>query len=100
MLPDASPAGLSGAEEAALAWYERKFGVRQVDAYSPPMPNIGMNAPVYSGPLSGTMGVTRAGASAGFGYLNSSFPFSGGVAGPAPFGYLASPRRAAAPRRC
>ena len=65
--------------------------MRQVDAYSPPMPGLGMNPPVYSGLLSGTMSVTKAGASAGFGYLNGSFPFSGGAAGPAPFGYLAQP---------
>ena len=90
VLPSATPS-LSGAEEAALAAYEHKFGVRQVDAYAPPKPNIGMNAPVYSGPLSGTVGVTSAGATAGFGYLNGSFPFSGGAAGPAPFGYLAQP---------
>ena len=90
VLPSATPA-LSGAEEAALAAYERKFGVRQVDAYTPPTPNTGMNAPVYSGLLSGTVGVTSAGATAGFGYLNGSFPFSGGAAGPAPFGYLAQP---------
>ena len=37
------------------------------------------------------MSVTSAGASAGFGYLNRSFPFSGGLAGPAPFGYLPDP---------
>jgi hypothetical protein len=91
VLPSAIPSALSGAEEAALAAYERKFGVRQVDAYVPPKPNIGMDAPVYSGPLSGTVGVTSAGATAGFGYLNGSFPFSGGAAGPAPFGYLAQP---------
>jgi hypothetical protein len=90
VLPSATPS-LSGAEVAALAVYERKFGVRQVDAYSPPTPNIGMNAPVYSGGLSGTVSVTTAGTRAGFGYLNGSFPFSGGVAGPAPFGYLAQP---------
>jgi len=90
VLPSAAPS-LSGAEEAALAAYEHKFGVRQVDAYAPPKPNIGMNAPVYSGPLSGTVGVTSAGATAGFGYLNGTFPFSGGAAGPAPFGYLAQP---------
>jgi len=90
VLPSATPS-LSGAEEAALAAYEHKFGVRQVDAYAPPKPNIGMNAPVYSGPLSGTVGVTSAGATAGFGYLNGTFPFSGGAAGPAPFGYLAQP---------
>ena len=91
VLPSAAPAGLSAAEENALAWYERTFHVRQVDAYSPPMPGIGMNPPVYSGLLSGTIRVTKAGASAGFGYLNESFPFSGGSAGPAPFGYLAEP---------
>ena len=90
VLPSAAPS-LSGAEEAALAAYEHKFGVRQVDAYAPPKPNIGMNAPVYSGPLSGTVGVTSAGATAGFGYLNGTLPFSGGAAGPAPFGYLAQP---------
>src|ERR1700691_5154188 len=91
VLPGAAPAGLSGSEKAALAWYESKFGVRQVDAYSPPAPGIGMNAPGYSGPLSGAVSVTAAGKRAGFGYLNGSFPFSGGVAGPAPFGYLAQP---------
>ena len=90
VLPSQAPAGLSAAEEDALAWYERTFHVRQVDAYSPPMPGIGMNPPVYSGLLSGTMSVTKAGASAGFGYLNGSFPFSG-EAGPPPFGYLAEP---------
>ena len=92
VLPGPSPSALSGAENAALAWYERRFNVREVDAYSPPMPNLGMNSPpVYSGLLSGTIGVTTAGARAGFGYLNRSFPFSGGPAGGAPFGYLAQP---------
>jgi hypothetical protein len=91
VLPGPAPAGLSAGEEDALAWYERTFHVRQVDAYSPPMPGVGMNPPVYSGLLSGTMSVTKAGASAGFGYLNGSFPFSGGSAGPPPFGYLAEP---------
>jgi hypothetical protein len=91
VLPGAAPAGLSGSEKAALAWYESKFGVRQVDAYSPPTPGTGMNAPGYSGPLSGAVSVTAAGKRAGFGYLNGSFPFSGGVAGQAPFGYLAQP---------
>jgi hypothetical protein len=91
VLPAASPPALSRAEKAALATYEATFGVRQVDAYAPPMPDIGMSAPAYSGLLSGTVGVTRAGARAGFGYLNLSFPFSGGPAGPPPFGYLARP---------
>jgi hypothetical protein len=92
VLPGPSPAGLSRAEKAALAWYERIFKVREVDAYAPPDPDTGMSTPpVYSGRLTGTMGVTPAGASAGFGYLNGSFPFSGGPAGAAPFGYLAEP---------
>jgi hypothetical protein len=91
VLPGPAPAGLSAGEKDALAWYERTFHVREVDAYSPPMPDIGMNPPVYSGLLSGTMRVTKAGTSAGFGYLKRSFPFSGGSAGPAPFGYLAEP---------
>ncbi len=92
VLPGPSPSALSAAENAALAWYERRFHVRQADAYSPPMPNLGMaSPPAYSGLLTGTMGVTKAGASDGFGYLKGSFPFSGGPAGPAPFGYLAQP---------
>jgi hypothetical protein len=91
VLPSAAPAGLSAAEDDAMAWYERRFEVRQVDAYSAPSPHIGMNLPVYSGPLSGRVTVTSAGAGAGFGYLNASFPFSGGLAGPALFGYLSDP---------
>ena len=92
VLPSAAPQALSAAEQANLAWYERKFGVRQVDAYSPPAPDLGMSSPpAYSGPLTADAGVTPAGARAGFGYLNGSFPFSGGPAGLAPFGYLAQP---------
>ncbi len=95
VLPGTTFSGLSGRETAALAWYERKFGVRQVDAYSPPMANLGMaSPPVYSGPLSGAGSVTGAGVKAGFGYLKQGFPFSGGAddaAGIAPFGYLANP---------
>src|ERR1700722_14973986 len=92
VLPSASPAGLSAAEDDALAWYERTFKVRQVDAYTVPEPDLGMTPPAYSGPLSGTVRVTSAGASAGFGYLNGSFPFSGGLAGPATYTYLSDPR--------
>ncbi len=92
VLPSAAPQALSAAEQADLAWYESKFGVRQVDAYSPPMPALGMSSPpAYSGPLTADAGVTPAGVRAGFGYLNGSFPFSGGAAGLAPFGYLAQP---------
>jgi len=96
VLPSAVSPNLSASEESALAWYEEKFKVRQVDAYSPPMPDIGMNAPVYSGLLSGTMSVTKAGASAGFGYLNQSFPFSGGRPDPRPSAISPIPCQAAA----
>ena len=92
VLPGADPAGLTGAEQAALTRYERAFAIRQVDAYAPPQPALGMSAPVYSGKLTGPVTVTAAGAAAGFGYLRGSFPFSGGVAGQAPFGYLAQPQ--------
>src|SRR6202041_2659596 len=40
VLPSASPAGLSAAEDDALAWYERTFKVRQVDAYTVPEPDL------------------------------------------------------------
>jgi len=92
VLPGASPAGLTSAELATLTRYEQEFGVRQVDAYAPPQPALGMSAPVYSGPLTGKVTVTAAGAAAGFGYLRGSFPFSGGSAGAALFGYLAQPQ--------
>ena len=39
VLPSPAPAGLRADEEDALAWYERTFSVRQVDAYSPPRPD-------------------------------------------------------------
>jgi hypothetical protein len=89
VLPQAEPRGLSGAELTALARYERRFRVRQVDAYTPPGPDVGTSAPVFAGPLTGDVSVTRAGAKAGFGYLRGSVPFSGGPAGPAPYAYLA-----------
>jgi hypothetical protein len=89
--PGQPPRGLAPAEKTVLAAYERAFGVRQVDAYVPPTAEAGMSAPSYAGPLRGTATVTTAGARAGFGYLNRSFPFYGGAAGPAPFGYLAQP---------
>jgi hypothetical protein len=91
VLPAATVPGLSGHEMSALASYERKFSVRQVDAYTPPDASTGMSNPSYSGPLSGTASVTSAGDAAGFGYLNQSFPFSGAAAGAAPYGYLAQP---------
>jgi len=91
VLPSTAPSGLSGTEKTTLARYERKFGVRQVDAYSPPGADLGMSTPVYSGLLRGTAGVTTAGAATGFGYLRTSFPFGRAQGGAPPFGYLAQP---------
>ena len=89
--PADTASGLSATEMSALAGYERAFGVRQVDAYVSPAAGTGMSAPAYSGPVTGAASVTGAGRAAGFGYLNRSFPFSGGAAGPATYGYLARP---------
>ena len=87
----------------ALAWYERTFKVRQVDAYTVPAPGLGMEPEACRGPLSGMVSVTSAGASAGFGYLNGSFPFSGGLGQPGhvrlPVRSRAGGRRHAAARR-
>jgi hypothetical protein len=89
VLPQARPGGLSVAEQAALSSYERRFRVRQVDAYTAPGPGVGTSGPVFSGPLTSNVSVTGAGARAGFGYLRRSLRFHGGPAGPAPYAYLA-----------
>ena len=44
VLPGPNPAGLSAAEQAALAWYESIFKVRRWTPTRPRMPDIGMNA--------------------------------------------------------
>ncbi|WP_407564155.1 hypothetical protein [Streptomyces sp. 184] len=63
--------GLGPAETAALAAYERRFGIRQVDAYAAPV------APVWSGSLDGrTARVTPAGRAGPFGYLRGPVPFA------------------------
>ncbi len=70
VLPNAAPAGLDAAELATLAAFERKFGVRQVDAYLFPDTSVGL-VNQWTGALDGmTAQVTPAGLAGPFGYLD------------------------------
>ncbi|MTE21683.1 hypothetical protein F0L17_21730 [Streptomyces sp. TRM43335] len=79
VLPGENPFGADSPETAALAAYEREFGVRQVDAYTYANPAVGLNwarDPGYAGPLDGrTARVTAAGKAGPFGYLEGGVPF-------------------------
>lgn len=69
VLPGVS--SLSTDEMAALAEYERDYGIREVVAYAYPAAAVGMTAPSYSGVLDGSpLAVSAAGDAAGFGYLS------------------------------
>ncbi|MEV4441414.1 hypothetical protein AB0K09_20790, partial [Streptomyces sp. NPDC049577] len=78
ILPNDNPFD-SLAEMTALADYEKRFGIRQVDAYTYARPAVGLNVPAdggYAGPLDGrTAQVTQAGATGPFGYLKGNVPF-------------------------
>jgi hypothetical protein len=68
---------LGRAETAALASYERRFGIRQVDAHATPRPHSAYGAPAWSGRLDGrTARVTPAGRAGPFGYLRGPVPFA------------------------
>ena len=65
---------LAADETAVVTGYEKKFGIRQLDAYTFAGPNVGETA-AWSGTLDGTaLTVTAAAKSAGFGYLNGTVP--------------------------
>jgi hypothetical protein len=92
VLSNDAPSGLSAAELSALAGYETKFSVRQVDAYTYPNSNVGLSPPAYGGSLDGSAAtVTSAAKSDGFGYLKGSFSFQGTAGGSQSYGYLAQP---------
>jgi hypothetical protein len=92
VLPNDTPAGLSVDELSALASYETTYSVRQVDAYTYPTPNLGLNYPTYAGSLDAAgVTVTSAAKSTGFGYLNGTFAFAGTAGGASSYGYLATP---------
>ncbi len=96
VLPNEAPAGLAQSELDALHALQRRFGVRQVSAYTWANPKVGLryaDNPGYIGSLDGmTATVTAAGKSRGFGYLNGSVridDFDSTVS--ESYGYLALP---------
>ena len=92
VLPNDAPQGLSADERTALASYESQFSVRQVDAYTYPTGNVGMNAPTYAGSLDGSAAtVTTAAKNSGFAYLKGTFNFDGKPGGNLSYGYLGTP---------
>jgi hypothetical protein len=61
-------------EMTALAAFETRFGVRQIDAYTAATPAVGLT-PLWSGTLDGvTVTATAGGKAAGFGYLAGGVP--------------------------
>ncbi|MFT2018255.1 hypothetical protein ACMA1D_20800 [Streptomyces sp. 796.1] len=79
VLPNDNPFGAGSTEMAAITAYEKRFGIRQVDAYTYARPEVGLNFaqdPGYIGPLDGRSAqVTAAGKSGPFGYLDGRVPF-------------------------
>ena len=65
---------LPAPELAVLAAFEGTFGVRQIDAYTAPTASVGL-AMTWSGVMDGgSLAVSDAGKSAGFGYLAGPVP--------------------------
>lgn len=97
VLPNDSGGGLGGDELAALAAYETRFGIRQVDAYTYPTASVGLGAPSYAGPLDGKDAtVTVAGRQSPFPYLRDTFSVDDNAPGTdETYGYLAAPVSAA-----
>ncbi|MCF3101353.1 hypothetical protein IPZ58_07140 [Streptomyces roseoverticillatus] len=97
VLPNENPFGANSPEMAALATYEKRFGIRQVDAYTYASPKVGLNSPQdgggYSGPMDGkTAQVTADGATGPFGYLKKNVPFEDNdTSVNESYGYLAAP---------
>ncbi|NJQ02661.1 hypothetical protein [Streptomyces zingiberis] len=96
VLPNDNPFGADSAEMAALAAYERRFGIKQVDAYTYARPAVGLRPAAesgYAGTLDGhTAAVTPAGAAGPFGYLEGPVPFEDNDPSvDESYGYLAAP---------
>jgi hypothetical protein len=79
VLPSEAPPQLMEAELAALARFEREFGIRQFSSYVYPSPAVGLHAPHeggYDGSLDGvTAYVTEEGKADAFPYLRGPVPF-------------------------
>ncbi|MFI0367925.1 hypothetical protein ACH35V_08595 [Actinomadura sp. 1N219] len=75
VLPNAAPFE-NDAEMAALAAYEKRFGIRQLDAHVRPSAAVGLNAPAYTGPMDGvTAQVTEAARADALRYLGGPVRF-------------------------
>ena len=87
------PSAVTAPEQAALAAYETRFGVREVDAFAFPSAAVGLGAPAFAGALDGVVaGVEPAGLVGPFRYLNGPVRFEDNDPAVAEsFGYLASP---------
>ncbi|NVI89280.1 hypothetical protein HUX53_18860 [Actinomadura sp. BRA 177] len=92
VLPNASPFD-NAAEMTALAEYEKRFGIRQLDAYVYPSAAVGLQVPGYSGSMDGTTAqVTDAGRADAFRYLRGPVRFDDNAADVGEsYGFLATP---------
>ncbi len=95
VLPDANPFGSGSPELAALAAYEQRYGIPQVDAYTWANPEAGLGYPEPgdSRSLDGVQAaVTEAGRSGPFGYLRGAVPFEDNSPSVSEsYGFLAAP---------
>ncbi|MEV0895366.1 hypothetical protein [Actinoplanes sp. NPDC049802] len=93
VLPAADALAAGSPESAALRDYERRYAIRQVDAFQWPGPAVGLRTATYAGPLDGSAAtVTAAGRSGPFGYLRGPVPFEDLKPGtPESHGYLSRP---------
>ncbi|MCP2257889.1 hypothetical protein LX15_001575 [Streptoalloteichus tenebrarius] len=90
VLPNASAPDLGEAERVALADYERRFGVRELAAFSWPEPGVGLQGPRYAGALDGVTATVATGGP--FRYLRGAVQFEDVAPGVAEsYGYLAQP---------
>lgn len=76
VLPNAAPFQ-NAAEMQAVADYEVKYGIRQLDAYVYPSAAVGLNTPAYAGILDGAVAeVVAAGRADAFRYLRGPVRFN------------------------
>ncbi|GGQ90913.1 hypothetical protein [Streptomyces flaveolus] len=79
VMPNDNPFPAGSGEMAALAAYEKAYGIPQVDAYTYARPEVGLQYAVgtgYAGSLDGVRAeVTQAGLAGPFGYLDKAVPF-------------------------
>ncbi|MET0344298.1 MAG: hypothetical protein ABW252_25000 [Polyangiales bacterium] len=70
VMPNEAPTQLSDAERQALVKFEQEFKIRQLDTYVYPTAAVGLNPPLQSGTLDGSVAtITQAARNAEFVYL-------------------------------